>query len=134
MVFANLKFSDGAMAQVHVSWLDPHKIRKLTLVGSKKMAVFDDMEAQEKIRIYDKGAEIGNLDHYADSITLRIGDIRIPKTPTGEPLRAECLHFIDCIANDKTPLSDGHDGLRVVKILEAGTASLARGGELVTLR
>jgi predicted dehydrogenase len=129
-----MKFENGRMAQVHVSWLDPHKIRKVTLVGSQKMVVFDDMEAAEKIRIYDKGAEISTLDSYAESITLRMGDIRIPKTPAGEPLRLECQHFLDCIANDKTPLSDGLDGLAVVKILEAGSESLRRGGELVKLR
>ena len=133
VVFANMKFANGRMAQVHVSWLDPHKIRKVTLVGSQKMVVFDDMEAAEKIRVYDKGAEINTLDSYAESITLRMGDIRIPKTPAGEPLRLECQHFIDCIASDKTPLSDGLDGLKVVKVLEAGSESLRRGGELVQL-
>ena len=134
VVFANMKFSNGRMAQIHVSWLDPHKIRRVTLVGSQKMVVFDDMEAAEKIRVYDKGADINALDSYADSITLRTGDILIPRTPTGEPLRTECQHFIDCIASDKTPLSDGLDGLKVVKVLEAGSESLRRGGELVQLR
>jgi predicted dehydrogenase len=106
----------------------------MTLVGSQKMVVFDDMEASEKIRVYDKGADVTSVDSYADSITLRSGDILIPKTPLGEPLRAECQHFIDCIAEDRTPRSDGHDGLRVVRVLEAGATSLARGGELIQLR
>jgi len=131
VVFANLKFADGRMAHIHVSWLDPHKIRKVTLVGSRKMVVFDDMEAAEKIRIYDKGAEITSVDSYVEAITLRTGDILIPKIPAGEPLRAECQHFLDAIANDAAPRSDGGDGLRVVKALEAGSASLARGGEPV---
>ena len=134
VVFANLKFADGRMAHIHVSWLDPHKIRKITLVGSKKMVVFDDMEAAEKIRLYDKAAEVkSSVVSYAEAITLRIGDILIPKIPGGEPLRPECRHFLDCITNDLTPRSDGADGLRVVKVLEAGSESLKLGGEPVML-
>jgi len=133
VVFANLKFADGRMAHIHVSWLDPHKIRKVTLVGSQKMAVFDDMEAAEKIRVYDKGAEVKSVDSYVEAITLRTGDILIPKIAAGEPLRAECQHFVDCIAGDTAPRSDGADGLRVVKVLEAGGVSLANGGEPVRL-
>ena len=133
VVFASLKFGDGRMAHIHVSWLDPHKIRKVTLVGSKKMVVFDDMAAAEKIRVYDKGAEVKGVSSYSEAITLRTGDILIPKIPAGEPLRAECEHFIDAIANDTTPRSDGADGLRVVKVLEAGAASLAAGGAPVEL-
>ena len=109
VVFANIKFADGRMAHIHVSWLDPHKIRKVTVVGSEKMVVFDDMEASEKIRIYDKGAEVsGGVDNYAEAIALRLGDIVIPKLPALEPLRLECQHFVDCIREDRTPLSDGH--------------------------
>ena len=134
VVFANLRFADGRMAHIHVSWLDPHKIRKVTLVGSQKMVVFDDMEAAEKIRVYDKGADVQPaVESYAEAITLRTGDILIPKVPGGEPLQVECRHFIDCIENDRPPRSDGADGLRVVKVLEAGTTSLARGGEPVAL-
>jgi len=133
VVFANLKFADGRMAHIHVSWLDPHKIRKVTLVGSKKMVVFDDMQAAEKVRVYDKGAEIKSVDSYSEAITLRTGDILIPKVAGGEPLRTECQHFVDAVANDTAPRSDGADGLRVVKALEAGAASLARGGEPVAI-
>jgi len=134
VVFACLKFADGKMAHVHVSWLDPHKIRKITLVGSEKMVVFDDMEAAEKIRIYDKAAMVDpTVDSYADAITLRTGDILIPKVSTAEPLKAECQHFIDCIKNDTVPRSDGADGLRVVQVLEAGSESLAMGGAPVAI-
>jgi predicted dehydrogenase len=131
VVFANLKFADGRMAHIHVSWLDPHKIRKVTLVGSHKMVVFDDMAASEKIRVYDKGADVQrrSVDSYAEAITLRTGDILIPKIAGGEPLRLECEHFIECVASGRAPRSDGADGVRVVKVLEAGSASLARGGE-----
>jgi len=134
VVFANLKFADGRMANIHVSWLDPHKIRKVTLVGSQKMVVFDDMAASEKIRVYDKGANVKrSVTSYVESITLRTGDIFIPKIPTGEPLRSECQHFLDCINDDKTPLSDGEEGLHVVRVLEAGAESIAKGGEPVLL-
>jgi len=132
VVFACLKFADGRMAHVHVSWLDPHKIRKVTLVGSEKMIVFDDMEAAEKLRVYDKSAYVKqNVDNFAEAITVRTGDILIPKIPSAEPLRLECQHFVDCVAKDQPVRSDGADGLRVVKVLEAGTKSLARGSEPV---
>lgn len=134
VVFANLKFADGRMAHIHVSWLDPHKIRKVTLVGEHKMVVFDDMEATEKVRIYDKGAEVRrSVESYVEAITLRNGDILIPRVVPGEPLRIECQHFVDCIVNDTLPRSDGTDGLRVVRVLEAGSLSLAQGGEPVSL-
>jgi len=130
VVFANLKFADGRMAHIHVSWLDPHKIRKVTLVGSQKMVVFDDMDASEKIRIYDKGADVQrkSVESYIEAITLRTGDILIPQVPGGEPLQIECQHFIQCILKDTKPRSDGADGVRVVKVLEAGSRSLAEGG------
>ncbi len=130
VVFANLKFADGRMAHIHVSWLDPHKIRKVTLVGSQKMVVFDDMEASEKIRIFDKGAEVQrkSVESYVEAITLRTGDILIPQIPGGEPLQLECQHFLQCIEKDLRPRSDGADGVRVVKVLEAGSRSLAQGG------
>lgn len=133
VVFGCLRFADGRMAHIHVSWLDPHKIRKVTLVGDQKMIVFDDMEAAEKVRVYDKGAVVNSVDSYVEAITLRTGDILIPKIPGGEPLKTECQHFIDAIANDTAPRSDGKDGLRVVKVLEAGSTSLALGGQPVEI-
>ena len=134
VVFANLKFADGRMAHIHVSWLDPHKIRKVTLVGGDKMVVFDDMEASEKIRVHDKSAGAKKaIDSYVEAITLRTGDILIPAIKADEPLKLECQHFIDSIANNTAPRSDGHDGLRVVKVLEAGSESLRRGGAPVNL-
>jgi predicted dehydrogenase len=134
VVFAQLRFGDGRMACIHVSWLDPHKIRKITLVGSKRMVTFDDMEATEKIRLYDKAANVapGSVG-YADAITLRQGDILIPFVKGGEPLRAECQHFIDCVQNGRRPRSDGQDGLRVVQVLEAATRSLQAGGAPVEI-
>ena len=133
-VFTTIKFADGKMANVHCSWLDPHKIRKMTVVGSEKMVTFDDMEATEKIRIYDKGAAIKHdmTTSYADIISLRFGDIVIPKVPGGEPLGLECKHFIDCVLDNKPVRSDGIDGLRVVRVLEAGQKSLKNNGEPVS--
>ncbi|MGE4094908.1 MAG: Gfo/Idh/MocA family protein, partial [Candidatus Binatia bacterium] len=125
VVFLALNFAGTSMAHIHVSWLDPHKIRKLTVVGSQKMAVFDDLESTEKLKIYDKSAQ-HNTDYntFAESITLRFGDITIPHLKIEEPLRLECLHFLDCVRERKRPLSDGRSGLRVVKVLEAAQRSL----------
>jgi predicted dehydrogenase len=128
VVFANLRFADGKMAQVQVSWLDPHKVRKLTVVGTKKMAVFDDMESAEKVRIYDKAAEKQGYESYGESITLRFGDIVIPHMSPSEPLKLECQHFVECVQSGDTPVSDGRDGMRVVRVLEAAQRSLAEDG------
>ena len=134
VVFAQLKFADGRMAHIHVSWFDPHKIRKMTLVGAEKMATFDDMDPAEKIRIYDKGVEAaGTVVGYEQSLSLRTGDILIPRTPGGEPLRAECLHFLECVEKGQAPRSDGRDGLRVVRVLDAGQRSLAAAGAPIEL-
>jgi len=131
VVFATIKFADGKTANVHCSWLDPHKIRKMTVVGSEKMVTFDDMEATEKIRMYDKGAAIKHdiTTSYADIISLRFGDIVIPKVLGGVPLALECAHFVDCVLDGKPIRSDGIDGLRVVQVLEAGQKSLKSNGE-----
>jgi predicted dehydrogenase len=128
VVFANLRFADGKMAQIQVSWLDPHKVRKLTVVGTKKMAVFDDMESAEKVRIYDKAAERQGYESYGESITLRFGDIVIPHVNPAEPLKLECEHFVDCVRSGDTPVSDGRDGMRVVRVLEAAQRSLRADG------
>ncbi|MEE8170672.1 MAG: Gfo/Idh/MocA family oxidoreductase [Phycisphaerae bacterium] len=129
VAFATLRFADGRLAHIHVSWLDPHKIRKMTIVGTKKMVTFDDMSANEKIRIYDKGAEVSqDLRDFADVVSLRVGDIVIPRSPGGEPLAAEVRHFVEAVLDDKPVLTDGHDGWRVVRVLEAGQRSLADGG------
>lgn len=119
VVFANLHFPDGRMAQIHVSWLDPHKERKMVVVGSKKMLVFDDMQASEKIRIYDKGARTEcNGEGITSAINVRHGDIFIPHVSGRQPLDIETQHFVDCILQDTNPRSDGRDGLRVVRVLE----------------
>ncbi len=128
VVFLSLRFSDGKMANVHLSWLDPHKLRKITIVGSRKMAVFDDMEASEKLKIYDKGVRSPSYDTYGEYLSLRFGDITIPNVKMVEPLRAEAEHFIHCIESRGGPKTDGRDGLEVVRILIAAQESLKKKG------
>jgi predicted dehydrogenase len=116
VVFGFMRFPSGLAAHLHLSWLDPHKERRFTVVGSKRMATFDDMEIERKVTIYDKGFD-EKTDSYGEYIT-RAGEIRSPRVPNAEPLRLECEHFVECIRENRTPLSDGESGLRVVRILE----------------
>jgi predicted dehydrogenase len=133
VVFVSLRFSDGKMANIHLSWLDPHKLRKVTIVGSEKMVVFDDMESSEKLKIYDKGVKNLSYDTYGEYLSLRFGDITIPNVKMVEPLRAEAEHFIQCIESRKEPKTGGRDGLRVINILMAAQQSLANKGAPVNL-
>jgi predicted dehydrogenase len=129
VVFMTLNFNQRSMAHIHVSWLDPHKIRKLTIVGSKRMVVFDDLESTEKLKIYDKSAQpTTDYNTFAEYITLRFGDITIPHVKVDEPLQLECQHFLECVRERRRPLTDGRDGLRVVKVLEAAQRSLEKNG------
>ncbi|MBI2358529.1 MAG: Gfo/Idh/MocA family oxidoreductase [Deltaproteobacteria bacterium] len=129
VVFLNIAFPKRVMAQIHVSWLDPHKRRELTVVGSKKMAVFDDIAATEPIRVYDKGVlEPGTYVSYGDSLGIRSGDIWIPKVEMQEPLKLECLHFLSCVKHRTRPLTDGHHGIQVVRVLEKAQHSLKHNG------
>lgn len=134
VVFATLRFADGRVAHIHVSWLDPHKERSMVLVGSEKMLVFDDMQASEKLRVFEKAATI-SLDERksASAVQVRHGDIWVPRLPLCEPLAVETGHFIDCIRHDKVPRSDGRDGLRVVRILETVERRL-RGAVPIPMR
>jgi len=127
-VFANLHFPSGRMANIHVSWLDPHKTRKFTIVGTKKMLVFDDMQATEKVWIYDKGVAPAEALSYGEDLTLRFGDIRVPFLKMTEPLGVEVQHFLDCVASGQVPRSSGRDGLEVVRVLEAVDESIHAGG------
>ena len=133
VAFLSLQFSDGKMANIHLSWLDPHKLRRVTIVGSKKMAVFDDMEASEKLKVYDKGVRNLSYDTYGEYLSLRFGDITIPSIKMVEPLRAETEQFIQCIESRKEPKTSGQDGLRVVKILSAAQQSLKEKGVPVNI-
>jgi len=135
VAFLTLHFASGKMAHIHVSWLDPHKIRRITLVGSRKMAVLDDMASSEKIRIFDKGVEFkGGYVGYGEDLSLRFGDIVIPYVKMREPLRTELERFVESIRTGRAPISDGRDGLRVVKVLEAAQRSLEMGGAPVDVQ
>jgi predicted dehydrogenase len=134
VVFLTVLFEKNRMAHAHVSWLDPHKIRKLTVVGNKKMAVFDDMEASEKVRIYDKGVDFSpGYRSYEDAVSLRTGDILIPKVRMKEPLRIECEHFLECIEKGIEPLTGAEEGVSVVRVLEASQKSLELSGSMVDI-
>ncbi len=126
VVFAYLRFPSGLAAHLHLSWLDPHKERKLTVVGSERMATLDDMALERKLTVYDKGFDPA-ADTYGEYIT-RSGGVWSPAVPNDEPLRLECQHFVDCLAEGATPRTDGVAGLEVVRVLEGLQASLEAGG------
>lgn len=134
VVFLMLEFRSGVMAHVQMSWLDPHKERRLTVVGSRKMVVFDDMQPREKIKVYDKGIDRPpDYGSYGESLSVREGDILSPRIENVEPLRAELRHFAAVVAGDASPLADGRNGLAVVRVLDAASVSLADGGRTVEL-
>jgi predicted dehydrogenase len=116
VVFCFMRFPSGLSAHMHLSWLDPHKERRFTVVGSKRMATFDDMDLERKLTIYDKGFD-GKTGSWGEYIT-RSGDIYSPRVTNAEPLRVECEHFVECVRSGATPRSDGESGLRVVRVLE----------------
>jgi len=122
----SLLFPNDLMAYIHVSWIDPAKVRRVTVVGSKKMAVFNDLGTDGKIKIYDKGVERPAFTNgFAEfQYNYRSGDITIPKIAYAEPLRAECQHFIDSVINQTEPRSSGRTGLAVIKVLEAAERSM----------
>lgn len=133
VVFLTLRFPGDRLAHVHLSWLDPHKVRRLTIVGSSKMAVFDDMEPAEKIRIHDKGATLTEPGTWAEALSLRSGETRIPRLPVGEPLREEWRAFLKSVRTGSPLLVDGVSGLEVVRVLEAAERSLRAAGREVSV-
>jgi len=134
IAYLTLMFENNLMAHFHVNWLAPVKVRKTLIGGTKSMIVFDDMETSEKLKIYDKGIEVTNREGvYETLVQYRTGDMLSPKIPQTEALALATEHFIDCILNDKTPLTDGIAGLNVVRILEASTESIKNHGKLVEI-
>jgi predicted dehydrogenase len=131
VVFCYLKFPSGRVAHMHLSWLDPHKERRFTIVGSRRMATFDDMELERKVTVYDKGFD-PDFRNYGEYIT-RSGDVMSPQVSNEEPLRIECRHFVDCIATGAEPRSGATSALRTVRVLEALQRSLDGGGVAVQL-
>ncbi len=124
VVFCYLRFPSGIVAHLHLSWLDPHKERRLTVVGARRMATFDDMLVEGKLAVYDKGFD-EDARSWGEYIT-RSGDVFSPRIPNAEPLRLECEHFVQCVRTGQTPRSDGHSGLRVVRVLAQLQRSLER--------
>lgn len=135
VAYITLFFDSSLIAHINVNWLSPVKVRLTLIGGSKKMIVFDDLQPSEKIKIYDTGITVNNRPEsiYEILIGYRTGDMWAPRLDTTEALRAEALHFIDCIENGREPDTNGEMGLRVVRILEAATKSIREKGKLVTL-
>ena len=136
VAFVTLEYPGGRLVHIHVSWLDPNKIRLCTFVGSRKMLVYDDVSPAEKIRVYDKGVDV--QPHYENfgefQLLYRSGDVFIPRLDTVEPLKAETSHFLDIVRGKVEPLSSGEHGLRVVQVLEGACRSMAENGRRVELR
>lgn len=130
VAYMTMRFPNNVLAHIRMSWLDPCKTRRITVVGSKKMVIYDDVEPQEKIKVYDKGVKaIRHTDTYGEfQFAYHYGDIVSPYIRFEEPLRVECGHFLDCIRSGNRPLTDGYNGLRVVEIVEAAQKSLRNGG------
>jgi len=122
VIFFTLRFNNKLLGHIHVSWLDPHKTRKMTLVGRKKMLVFDDLEEVEKVKIYET-----DYKHIKSKIVVT------PPLDLTEPLKLECLHFLECLRKRETPLSCGKDGVKVLKVLEAAQISLRSSGKPVEI-
>jgi len=137
-VFASLWYDNRVIAHLHVSWLNPRKVRDITIVGEKGMLTFDDMNLSEPLRLYDRTVtdqrSPGFIDTFASFRTsIREGDILIPKVPTNEPLRAECDHFLECITSGTKPVSDGWSGAAAVRVLSAFDRSMTGDGQRVAV-
>jgi predicted dehydrogenase len=129
VMFVTVSYPGGILAHMHVSWLDPSKTRRTTVVGSKKMLVYDDMDADGRLKIYDKGADRLDADAYgAYQYRLRDGAMHVPSLPMVEPLSTELRHFLECVDTNRRPLVDGWNGVRTVAVLEAVDVSLRNDG------
>ena len=135
IAYLTLFYDNQFFAHVHVNWLAPVKVRRTLIGGDKKMIVYDDLEPSEKIKVYDKGITVndGVEGTYQVLVGYRTGDMWAPKVEGAEALRVEAVHFLHCIEQNETPQTDGHAGLRVVKILEAATKSMSLQGQCVEL-
>jgi predicted dehydrogenase len=137
--FVILKYPQNVLVHLHTSWLDPKKIREMTIIGSKKMLVYDDTNTNEPIRVYDKNVmkkryekEYRTFEEF--QLIIRDGEVKIPKVSIQEPLKIECQHFIDCILNNKQPFTDGNEGLNIVRILEAIDKSIKENNNSIKIK
>ena len=135
VAYITLFFPDRQIAHIHVNWLTPVKVRHTLIGGSEKMILYDDLEPSEKLKVYDKGITVtrGREDVYKMLVSYRSGDMWAPRLDNSEALQTEARHFIDCVQNKRPPETDGHSGLRMVKMIEAAERSLRARGELVEL-
>jgi predicted dehydrogenase len=135
IAYLTLFFGGRMIAHIHVNWLAPVKIRRTLIGGSRKMIVYDDLEPSEKVKVYDRGIIVNNETDsvYAMLVGYRTGDMWAPQLDLTEALRTEAQHFVHCIENGCTPITDGEAGLRTVRILEAATESMANRGRPVAL-
>lgn len=135
VAYITLFFGNPQIAHVHVNWLTPVKVRHTLIGGSDKMILYDDLEPSEKVKVYDKGVRVSQSPEavYEMLVSYRSGDMWAPRLDATEALHTEALHFIDCIQNNKQPVTDGHAGLRLVRIVEAAERSLRARGELVEI-
>ncbi|MBA3271052.1 MAG: Gfo/Idh/MocA family oxidoreductase, partial [Acidobacteria bacterium] len=136
LAYLTMFFDERIIAHAHVSWLAPVKVRRTLVGGSRRMVVYDDLEASEKIKVYDRGISVkpDSEDVYQMRIGYRSGDMSAPHLGVSEALYVEAQHFVECVTAGKTPITDGEAGLRVVRLLEAATASMAARGRLVPLK
>ncbi len=134
IAYVTVYFANNMIAHFNVNWLSPVKVRSTLIGGEKKMLVYNDMSADEKIKVYDKGVDVNNKQGVYDLlVSYRSGDMWAPRVRQTEALRVESEYFVDCIQDDKTPINDGHAGLRVVRILDACNESLKNNGRMVNL-
>jgi hypothetical protein len=130
-----LMFPSGVLAHARMSWLDPRKTRRITVVGSRKMVVYDDLESHEKLKVYDKRVDtMRESETFGDyQFAYHYGSVVSPYIHFEEPLRVEALHFIECVANRREPLTGGREGLEVVQVVEAAQRSLKQSGAEVVI-
>jgi predicted dehydrogenase len=140
IAYVMLRFPEEFIAHFHFNWLSPVKIRRTLIAGSRKMVVYDDIEPTEKIRVYDKGVMVTQSEEAADKedayrtlVSYRTGDVWVPKLDSTEALRYVCQEFLDAIKEQRRPLTDGHSGLRVVRLLEAAQSSISQQGRAVAI-
>jgi predicted dehydrogenase len=136
IAYVTVRFGSGLLAHFHVNWMSPVKIRRIIIGASKKMLVFDDLEPDEKIKVYDKGIALidGARDKiYTELIQYRIGDMYAPRIESKEAIKQEVEHIVDCLKNNRRPLTDGEAGLEVVRLLEAAQESLKHNGKFIKI-
>lgn len=134
--FVSLGYGSGVVAHIHASWADPNKVREVVVVGSNQRIIFNDIEAVERVRVFEKGVSNGEPEadgFVSHQLLIRDGDIISPRIEPNEPLKSQCAHFLDCVISGATPQTGGENGLRVVKVMEAVSESARKRGAPVTI-